>query len=325
MKLILVFMLTFGGASALNAKALHGESRTVGERYSKTLDKFMHQQQLKFAVPWQQQFVQQMLERMDELPFNKIAENPLTIQMMTKAGTRLLSNRAFIDTFAKAKDLDFVSLMARIAGIVSDTEKLRFITDSKEIQKTRERLFANTEKLLQDQALQRAARQALIDHGAFLAQVIKEERLITGTLGQKEFLAELNKYEEGVLISQIIHIPTAVKALETAVVRALSDKQLLQKVFDPKTITSVANLALNTQELIRQASTADSSVTVDSLNLMTLQVMNGVIENGDLLGMILDAVNIMPEDIDPTILHNKCQRHGYAGRDVRLEDYLTQK
>lgn len=325
MKLLLVATVMFGGASVLHAGAFHGETRAAGKRYSKTLDKFMNKQQLKFAVPWQQQFVHVMLERMDELPFNKIAENPLTIQKMTAAGTRLLSNRAFIDTFAKAEGLDFVSLMARIAGVISDAEKLRFITDPKEVQKTRERLFANAEKLLQDQALQRAARQALIEHGAFLAQVIKEEQLITGTLGQKEFLAELNKYEEGVLISKIIHIPTALKALETAVVRALSDKQLLQKAFDPKTATSVTTLAMNAQELIRQASTADSSVTVDSLNLMTLQVMNGVIENGELLGMILDAVNIMPEDIDPTILRNKCQRHGYASKDVRLEDYLTLK
>lgn len=325
MKSILVVMLTFGGASAVHAEALQGETRAAGKRYSKTLDKFMNQQQLKFAVPWQQQFVHQMLERMDELPFNKIAENPLTVQKMTRAGTRLLSNRAFIDTFAKAKDLDFIALMTRIAGIASDAEKLRFINDPKEVQRTRERLFANSEKLLQDQALHRAVRQALIEHGAFLAQIIKEERLITETLGQKGFLTELNKYEEGILISKIIHIPTALKALETAVVRALSDKQLMQKAFDPKTAVSISNLAMNAQELIRQASTADKTVSVDSLNLMTLQVMNGVIENGELLGMILDAVNIMPEDIDPTVLRNKCQRHGFASKDVRLEDYLTLK
>lgn len=325
MKILLTVAIVMGASSALYAGGQHGENRVAGKRYSKTLDNFMDRQQLKFAVPWQQQFVHQMLERMDELPFNKIAENPLTVQKMTRAGTRLLSSRSFIDTFAKAKDLDFISLMARIAGIVSDAEKLRFINDPKEVQKTRERLFANAEKLLQDQALHRAVRQALIDHGAFLAQIIKEEGLITETLGQKEFLAELNKYEEGILISKIVHIPTALKAIETAAVRALSDKQLMQKVFDPNTATSITKLAMNAQELIRQASTADSSVSVDSLNLMTLQVMNGVIENGELLGMVLDAVNVTPEDIDPTILHNKCKRHGFASRDIRLEDYLTQK
>ncbi|MDE3269163.1 MAG: hypothetical protein OYH77_02650 [Pseudomonadota bacterium] len=325
MNLVIAVAFTFGSMGILSAKSLPGDNRTVGKRYSKTLDKYLQQRQLQFAVPWQRQFVDQMLERIDELPFNKIAENPATMQKMTRAGTRLLSNRALIDTFAKAEGLDFVSLMARIAGIISDAEKLRFIKDSQEIQKTRERLFANANKLLHDQALQRAARKALIEHGAFLAQVIKEEGLITGTLGQKEFLAELNKYEEGILISKIIHIPTALKTLETAVVRSLSDKQLLAKLFDPKTVVSVSNLAMNTQELLRQVSTADRSVSVDSLNLMTLQVMNGVVENGELLGMILDAVNVLPEDIDPTILRNKCQRHGFADRDVRLEDYFAQK
>ena len=318
---VLLYVFTFGFGTAFAQQ----QDQAAGKRYSSTLDGFLHQQNLSFVVPWQQQFVQTLIERIDELPFNKIAENPLTAQKMSKIGARLLANKDFVSSLAKAEGVDFVSLMTRVAGVISDTEKMRHITNPAELKKTRDRLYANSEKLLSDQALQRALRNSLIKHGDFLAKIVTEEKLVTETLGQKEFLQELAKYEEGVLIAKIIHIPTALKTLEVVVARVLSDEELLKRLFEQKTQIGITTLAANMQDLFLQLSSTDNSVTIEKINSKTLEVMSNMIDSGEVIGRILSAVTINPEDIDPAVLKNKCRSLKYAdSKTDGLETFLAE-
>ena len=280
--------------------------RTAGKMYASTL---MNKHNVKFIAPWQEQLISNLLERMDELPFNKIAESPATIHKMNKVGTILLTNKKFINTFAKAEGVDLVSTVALVAGIISDTGRLRLVSDAKEHNKIQKRLFVNVNKVLSDKALAKAARQAVVEHGDFLAKIIREEKLITETLGQKAFLEELNKYEEGVLLAKILHIPTVLQTAEDIIASIVSDKKLMGRMLDQKTVYNVSSLAMNSYSLLKQLSSDSKDVTIDKINAQTLEVMNNVVENGELIGMLMDKFS---QPISANSLRNMCEQLEYT-------------
>ena len=170
----LIFILAFMGYGV----ALAGSAKTkttAGKNYTSTLNHFLDRQNLEFAVPWQRELVFRFLEQVESMPFNKIAENPATMQKIGKAGMRLLTNKSLMDSISKSDGVNFPVVMSQLMTMFSDMEKMRTERDPKKAAKLRSKVIASLEKLGSDEKLILAIRNTLIANGDFLAKVLVEE------------------------------------------------------------------------------------------------------------------------------------------------------
>ena len=221
------------------------------------------------AIPWEEDDLFNFIEQLGDTPFSKISDNPVVVQKMSRVGTRLLANKELISTIAQAPGVDFLSLMAQATALLSDMEKLRVAKTASEAKQIRSRITESLTRLQNNEKLINAARLALIKNGDFLAKVLVEERLISSTLGRKEFIDEVMKYEEGKIVSQVVDIPSALQKTEEAVAEVLANEVLMEKLLQPETSRHFGILAIRFFALLQELGSTQKRVNFERVEKST--------------------------------------------------------
>lgn len=221
------------------------------------------------TIPWEEDDLFNFIEQLGDTPFSKISDNPVVIQKMSRVGTRLLANKELISSIAQAPGVDFLSLMAQATALLSDMEKLRVAKTASEARQIRTRITESLTRLQNNEKLINAARIALIKNGDFLAKVLVEERLISSTLGRKEFIDEVMKYEEGKIVSQVVDIPSALQKTEEAVAEVLANEVLMEKLLQPETSRHFGILAIRFFALLQELGSSQKRVDFERVEKST--------------------------------------------------------
>ena len=261
-----------------------------GHHYSISFSQTPEQKQLTSALLGQQMFMLRVLEKEGSRLFAKLAENPATTRKLQEAGMRLLSNKNVVNGLLKADGVDMGEVTAQIAALVTaigelDTAKTTRAEDAARI-KVNNALY----DLSVNRNLMAAIMSTLAKEGDFLARVLLEENLITGILGQKDFIAELMKYDEGKILAQIIDVPLALQKIEEIVAVLLANEELMRALVVPEDDEKFIQLVTNLHGLTNEIMFADEKISADRIKMKILEVMKSLTENEELFATIFTAL-----------------------------------
>ena len=261
-----------------------------GHHYSISFSQSPEQKLLTSTLLGQQMFMIRVLEKEGSRLFAKLAENPATARKLQEAGMRLLSNKNVVNGLLKADGVDMAQVTTQIAALVTAISEL----DSAKTQQAEDAARIKVNNALYDLSVNRnlmaAIMSTLAKEGDFIAQVLLEENLITGILGQKDFIAELMKYDEGKILAQIIDIPLALQKIEEVVAVLLSNEELIKALVVPEDDEKFVQLVTNLHDLTNEIMFANEKVSADSIKSKILEVMKSLTENEELFATIFTAL-----------------------------------
>ena len=276
------------GSNSINVGLTGGN--VDGHHYSISFTQTPEQKRLTSTLLGQQMFMLRVLEKEGSRLFAKLAENPATTRKLQEAGMRLLSNKNVVNGLLKADGVDMAEVTAQIAALVTAISEL----DNAKTQQAEDAARIKVNNALYDLSVNRnlmaAIMSTLAQEGDFLAQVLLEESLITGILGQKDFIAELMKYDEGKILSQIIDIPLALQKIEEIVAVLLANEELMRALVVPEDDEKFVQLVTNLHDLTNEIMFADGKVSADSIKGKILEVMKSLTENEELFATIFTAM-----------------------------------
>ncbi len=261
-----------------------------GHHYSVSFTQTPEQQRLTSALLGQQMFMLRVLEKEGSRLFAKLAENPVTTRKLQEAGMRLLSNKNVVDGLLKADGVDMSQVMTQVTALVAAIGELDAAQDANAENAARIKVNNALYDLSVNRNLMAAIMSTLAKEGDFLAQVLLEENLITGILGQKDFVAELMKYDEGKILSQIIDIPLALQKIEEIVAVLLANEELMRALVIPEDDEKFVQLVTNLHGLTNEIMSAEGEVNAERLKVSILEVMKSLTENEELFATIFTAL-----------------------------------
>ena len=276
------------GDSSINVGLTGGN--VEGHHYSISFSQSPEQKQLTSALLGQQMFMMRVLEKEGSRLFSKLAQNPATARKLQEVGMRLLSNKNLVNSLLKADGVDMAQVTSQVAALVSAIGSLDNAKTAKEEEAARIVVNNALYDLSVNRNLMAAIMSALAKEGDFLAQVLLEENLISGILGQKDFIAELMKYDEGKILSQIIDIPLALQKIEEVVAVLLANEELMRALVVPEDDEKFVQLVTSLHELTNEIIFADGKVSADRIKVKILEVMQSLTENEELFATIFTAL-----------------------------------
>ncbi len=261
-----------------------------GHHYSISFSQTPEQRQLTSALLGQQMFMLKVLEKEGSKLFSKLAENPATARKLQEVGMRLLSNKNLVNSLLKADGVDMAQVTAQVAALVSAIGTLDKAQTTQEENAARVGVNNALYDLSVNRNLMAAIMSTLAQEGDFLAKVLVEENLISGILGQKDFVAELMKYDEGKILAQIIDIPLALQKIEGIVAALLANEELMRALVVPEDDEEFIQLVTNLHELTSEIVSADGVASADRIKTKILEVMKGLTKNEELFATIFTAM-----------------------------------
>ena len=261
-----------------------------GHHYSISFSQSPEQKQLTLALLGQQMFMMRVLEKEGSRLFSKLAQNPATARKLQEVGMRLLSNKNLVNSLLKADGVDMAQVTSQVAALVSAIGALDNAKTAQEEEAARIMVNNALYDLSVNRNLMAAIMSALAKEGDFLAQVLLEENLISGILGQKDFIAELMKYDEGKILSQIIDIPLALQKIEEVVAVLLANEELMRALVVPEDDEKFVQLVTSLHELTNEIMFAEGKVSADRIKVKILEVMQSLTENEELFATIFTAL-----------------------------------
>ena len=276
------------GDSSINVGLTGGN--VEGHHYSISFSQSPEQKQLTSALLGQQMFMMRVLEKEGSRLFSKLAQNPATARKLQEVGMRLLSNKNLVNSLLKADGVDMAQVTSQVAALVSAIGSLDNAKTAKEEEAARIVVNNALYDLSVNRNLMAAIMSVLAKEGDFLAQVLLEENLISGILGQKDFIAELMKYDEGKILSQIIDIPLALQKIEEVVAVLLANEELMRALVVPEDDEKFVQLVTSLHELTNEIMFAEGKVSADRIKVKILEVMQSLTENEELFATIFTAL-----------------------------------
>lgn len=261
-----------------------------GHHYSISFSQTPEQKQLTSALLGQQMFMLRVLEKEGSRLFSKLAQSPATARKLQEVGMRLLSNKSLVNSLLKADGVDMSEVTAQVATLVAAIGALDSARTSAEENAARIKVNNALYDLSANRNLMAAIMSALAQEGDFLAQVLLEENLISSVLGQKDFIAELMKYDEGKILSQIIDIPLALKKIEEIVAVLLANEELMRALVVPEDDEKFVQLVTSLHDLTNEIMSAEGKLSADRIKMKILEVMKGLTENEELFATIFTAM-----------------------------------
>ena len=261
-----------------------------GHHYSISFSQSPEQKRLTSTLLGQQMFMLRVLEKEGSRLFAKLAENPATARKLQEAGMRLLSNKNVVNGLLKADGVDMAQVTMQIAALVTAIGELDAAKTPQAENAARIKVNNALYDLSVNRNLMAAIMSTLAKEGDFIAQVVLEENLITGILGQKDFIAELMKYDEGKILSQIIDIPLALQKIEEIVAVLLSNEELIKALVVPEDDEKFVQLVTNLHDLTNEIMFAEGKVSADRIKSKILEVMKSLTDNEELFATIFTAL-----------------------------------
>ena len=261
-----------------------------GHHYSISFSQTPEQKRLTSALLGQQLFMMRVLEKEGSRLFSKLAQNPATTRKLQEVGMRLLSNKNLVNSLLKADGVDMGQITTQIAALVSAIGEIDNAKTTQEENAARIKVNNALYDLSANRNLMAAIMSTLAKEGDFLAQVLLEENLISGILGQKDFISELMKYDEGKILSQIIDIPLALQKIEEIVAILLSNEELMRALVVPEDDEKFVQLVTSLHELTNEIMFVEGKVNADAVKTKILEVMRGLTENEALFATIFTAL-----------------------------------
>lgn len=261
-----------------------------GHHYTISFSQTPEQKKLTSTLLGQQLFMMRVLEKEGSRLFSKLAQNPATARKLQEVGMRLLSNKNLVNSLLKADGVDMAQVTTQVAALVTAIGTLDNAKTTQEENNARIKINNALYDLSVNRNLMAAIMSALAKEGDFLAQVLLEENLISGILGQKDFIAELMKYDEGKILSQIIDIPLALKKIEEIVAVLLANEELMRALVVPEDDEKFVQLVTNLHELTNEIIFAEGQISADRIKVKILEVMKSLTENEELFATIFTAL-----------------------------------
>ena len=261
-----------------------------GHHYAISFSQTPEQRRLTNALLGQQMFMMQILEKEGSRMFSHLAQSPTTMRKLQEVGMRLLSNKNLVNSLLKADGVDMAKVTMQVAALVTAISSLDAAKTTAEENAARISINNALYDLSVNRHLMAAIMSTLAKEGDFLAQVLLEENLISGILGQKDFIAELMKYDEGKILAQIVDIPLALQKIEEVVAVLLSNEELMRALVVPEDDEKFATLVTNLHELTNALMFADGKDNADNIKTRLLEVMKSLTENEELFATIFTAL-----------------------------------
>ena len=276
------------GTNSINVGLTGGN--VDGHHYSISFSQSPEQEQLTSALLGQQLFMLRVLEKEGSRLFSKLAQSPATARKLQEVGMRLLSNKRLVNSLLKADGVDMAQVTAQVAALVTAIGAL----DNAKTAPAENAARISVNNALYDLSVNRnlmaAIMSTLAQEGDFLAQVLLEENLISAILGQKDFIAELMKYDEGKILAQIIDIPLALQKIEEIVAVLLANEELMRALVVPEDDEKFVQLVTSLHELTNEIMLAEGQVSADRIKVKILAVMKSLTENEELFATIFTAL-----------------------------------
>ena len=261
-----------------------------GHHYAITFSQSPEQRKITEALLGQQEFMLQVLEKESSRLFTKLAESPVTVRKLQEVGMRLLSNKNLVGSLLQADGVDMAQITTQVAALVAAIGELEQARTTKAENAARIKINNALYDLSVNRHLMAAIMSTLAKEGDFLARVLVEENLISDILGQKDFITELMKYDEGQILAQIIDIPLALKKIEGVVATLLANEELMRALVVPEDDEKFVALVTNLHELTNELMFAEGKIDIDRIKTKMLEVMHNLTENEQLFATIFTAL-----------------------------------